>query len=310
MTDVVTGAFSYTGQAIARLLVAEGGDVWSLSRRQESLPDLPLRVEPLQFADESLLVQSLRGARTLYNTYWIRFPHGGVGFEEAVQNSRTLFRAAGRAGIRRVVHLSVTNASLGSPLPYFRGKAEVEEILAESGLPYAIVRPTLVFGPEDILVNNIAWILRRFPIFLVPGDGRYLLQPVSVEDVARIAVHAAREPGNLTVDAAGPDTLSFEALVRLVAAATGSRARLVHTPPGLALALVTLAGRLLRDVVLTREELDGLRASLLVSRHEPSGADRLGDWVAQNAGSLGTAYVSELARNWREPCTAPRSRST
>ena len=310
MTDVVTGAFSYTGQAIARALVAEGGDVWSLSRRQESLPDLPLRVEPLQFVDEPLLVESLRGARTLYNTYWIRFPHGGVRFEDAVENSNILFRAARRAGIRRVVHVSVSNASPESPLPYFRGKAEVERILAESGLSYAVVRPTLVFGHADILVNNIAWILRRFPVFLVPGDGRYRVQPVSVEDVARICVAVAREPGNVTVDAAGPDTLSFEELVRLVAAATGSRARIVHAPPDLALALVRVAGRLLRDVVLTREEVTGLMRSLLVSGDAPAGADRFGDWVAQNAQSLGVAYVSELARNWREPCTGPRSRST
>ena len=310
MTDIVTGAFSYTGQAIARVLVAEGRDVWSLSRRQESLPDLPLRVAPLQFVDEPLLVASLRGARTLYNTYWIRFPYNGVRFEDAAENSRTLFRAARRAGIRRVVHLSVSNASLRSPLPYFRGKAEVERVLAESGLSYAVVRPTLVFGRQDILVNNIAWILRRFPVFLVPGDGGYLVQPVSVDDVARICVAAAREPGNLTVDAAGPETMSFEGLVRVIAAATGGRARILHAPPGLALALVSLAGRLLRDVVLTREEIDGLMRNLLVSPHEPAGADRFGDWVAQNADSLGAAYVSELARNWREPCTGPRSRST
>ena len=299
MTDVVTGAFSYTGQAIARLLVAEGREVRSLSRRRESLPGLQLPVEPLQFTDERRLERSLGGAETLYVTYWIRFSHGGATFEGAVRNTEALLRAARRAGVQRVVHVSVANAAADSPLPYFRGKAATERALRESELPHAIVRPTLVFGEHDILVNNIAWILRRLPLFLVPGDGRYRVQPVSVGDVARIAVAAGRAEGNPTVDAAGPDTLAFERLVSLIRAAVGSRAAIVHAHPGLTLRLIALAGLGLRDIVLTREELDGLMASLLVSAEPPRGTDRFADWVERNAAELGRRYVSELARNWR-----------
>ena len=235
----------------------------------------------------------------LYNTYWIRFERGESTFARAVENTRVLFRAAAEAGVERVVHVSVTNAASDSPFPYFRGKAEVERDLAASGLPYAIVRPTLVFGSEDILVNNIAWILRRFPVFLVPGDGTYRVQPVSVADTAEICVAAAASVRGQAVDAAGPDTYAFEELVRLVAEAVGSRARLVRSSPRVALGLSGLAGRLRRDVVLTRDELGGLMASLLVSGEPPRGRERFDEWLRGKGDRLGRRYVSELARNFR-----------
>ena len=94
-------------------------------------------------------------------------------FEQAVENSRILFEAAAGAGVGRMVHFSVANASTDSRLPYFRGKGQVEEILRDTGiLPYAIIRPTLVFGEWDLLLNNMAWALRRLPVFPRVREGR------------------------------------------------------------------------------------------------------------------------------------------
>jgi NADH dehydrogenase len=292
--NAVTGVFSYTGRAIAEELLARGEEVRSLSRRDPAGDPLRARVDvaPLVFEPQALET-ALRGASTLFNTYWIRFERGRHTFDEAVARTVMLFRAAERAGVQRIVHLSVTNPERAPHLPYFRGKLRLEEWLAGSGIPHAIVRPTLVFGPEDILVNNIAWILRRFPVFLVPGDGRYEVQPVSVGDVARIAISAEG-----TVDAAGPERLSFAELVRLVRAAVGSRARVAPAPAAAALALTRLAGAFLRDVVLTRDELDGLMRSLLVGG-DVTGRDSFTRWVEQNGRVLGQRYVSELARNFR-----------
>ena len=293
---VVTGAFSFTGSFVAERLLAVGVAVRTLSRRDDPSHPLHGRVElaPLQFADEAALVESLRGARTLYNTYWIRFEHGGSTFDRAVSNTRLLFRAARTAGVERVVHVSVSNPSEGSPLPYFRGKARCEQALAESGLEHAIVRPTLVFGPRDILVSNIAWILRRFPVFLVPGDGRYRLQPVSAEDVAEIAVTAEG-----TVDAAGPEVYTFDELVRAIGAAVGCPRRLVHVPTMAALAVGAAVGLARRDAILTRDEAAGLAAELLVSHVPPLGRASFRDWLPANGDGLGRRYVSELARNFR-----------
>jgi nucleoside-diphosphate-sugar epimerase len=298
--DVVTGAFSYTGGHIAEALLERGRSVRTLTRRPpDASHPLADRVEVAPLAFDDSLATSLAGADTLYNTYWIRFERGEATFARAVANTALLFDAAKRAGVRRVVHVSVANPSLDSPLPYFRGKAETEEALRECGLSSAIVRPTLVFGPEDVLLNNIAWALRRLPVFLVADDGGYQVQPVSVRDTARICVEAGRADEDVLVDAAGPERLSYEALVRLIARAARARVRVVHAPPRVALAVARLAGRLLRDVVVTKEELDGLRAGLLVSEEPPRGTDRIGPWLEQHGAELGRSYTSELARNFR-----------
>jgi NADH dehydrogenase len=299
--NVVTGAFGYTGRYIAQRLLSMGQRVKTLTGH----PHRPnpfgehVKAAPLDFDDPVGLARSLEGADTLYNTYWVRFPRGQVTFERAVENSRALIRAAENAGVRKFVHISITNASSSSHLPYFRGKGLVEEAIRSSRLSWAIIRPTVIFGKEDVLINNIAWALRRFPAFVVYGSGDYRLQPVFVEDVAHIAVSAAHDDGNVVIDAAGPETHTFEGLVRLIGSKTGSGARLVHLRPGLSLALTRLVGYLVNDVVLTRDEVEGLMASLLVSREPPTGKTRLSRWLEQNAGHLGKRYVSELRRHYQ-----------
>lgn len=299
--EVVTGAFSFTGRAIAEELLDRGRTVRTLTRHDAPSDPLAERIEraKLQFRDGDGLRRALDGVDTLFNTYWVRFAHGETTFEQAVANTRVLVRAARAAGARRVVHVSVTNPSPASPLAYFRGKAEVEADIAGSGLSYAIVRPTLVFGPRDILVNNIAWGLRRSPVFPIAGDGSYRVQPISVEDTAAICVDAAGQEENIVLDAAGPETISYDELVRLVAAAVGSKARIVHWPSRVVLAVARATGTVRRDVLLTAEELAGLQASLLVSDQPPLGRASFRSWVAANGEALGRGYVSELARNFR-----------
>lgn len=298
--DVVTGAFSFTGRYIAEELLARDRRVRTLTRQQPPTGHpLAARVEsaPLRF-DESL-VESLRGAHTLYNTYWVRFERGRQTFAGAVRSTASLVEAARQAGVRRVVHVSVANPDLASPFPYYRGKAETEAIVRESGLSYAVVRPTLVFGPRDVLVNNIAWGLRHVPVFLVAGDGRYEVQPVSVRDVAAICVETGGGDSDVVADAAGPETWPFAAFVRLIARAVGSRAWITHAAPGVTLAAGRLAGLALRDVLLTRDELGALMAGLLVSHQPPRGRDRFDEWLEANASRVGTRYESELRRNFR-----------
>lgn len=299
--SVVTGAFGYTGRYIATRLLARGERVRTLTHHPERPNpfDGALEVEPYSFEDPARLTRTLGGATTLYNTYWVRFPRGEVTFERAVEHSRRLFRAAREAGVRRVVHISITHASSSSPLPYFRGKGLVEEALLASGLSYAILRPTVIFGQEDILINNIAWLLRRFPVFALAGSGSCRLQPVYVEDVARLAVLVGDEEDDRVLDAVGPETFTFEALVRLLARVVHSRAVLVRAPPSLTLRLSGWLGRLLGDVLLTGEELEGLMAGLLVSDGPPTGTTRLSRWLEEHAGSVGRRYASELARHYR-----------
>src|SRR5437879_3973380 len=286
---VVTGAFGFTGHFITRRLLSMGKRVRTLTRRIDRPNPFGDRVSvvPYRFDDPDELTRSLRGAAVLYNTYWVRFPHGRVTFGEAIANTRILIRACEAAGVGRIVHLSVTGASEDSPLPYFRGKGILERAIRESKLSYAILRPALIYGPGDILVNNIAWFLRHLPAFAIPGDGGYRLQCADVEDVAEIAVGASERPENLVVDVVGPETYTFDGLVRLIAGAIHSRAKIVHLAPGVARVLLSLVGRLVGDVVLTPDEVAGLMSGLLVSSGAPLGRGRLPDWLLEHGPTLG-----------------------
>jgi uncharacterized protein YbjT (DUF2867 family) len=299
--DVVTGAFSFTGRFIAQRLLAAERPVRTLTNhpRRPGAGDIQVDVAPLQFINRAALVESLRGAEVLYNTYWVRFPHGGTDFGDAVANTRTLMSAAAEAGVRKVVHISVSNPSVDSRLEYYSGKALAEAVVRDSGLQWAIVRPTLIFGAGDVLINNIAWLLRRMPFFVMPGSGRYRLQPVAGEDVAEIAVWAAGQADSVTVDAAGPEVLTYAELVDGVAIAVARRPRLLHLPPGLTIAAGNAVGLFVRDVLLTRAELSGLMDELLVSQEPARGAQRLDDWLLRSSGSLGMKYASELDRHFR-----------
>ena len=294
---VVTGAFSYTGRYVTRRLLDQGVRVRTLTRSPDVEDPFGGRVEvaPLDFSDRDGLRQSMLGAGVFYNTYWIRYTHGRITFDLAVENTRTLFEAAERAGVGRIVHFSVTNPSTELDLPYFRGKAQVEDMLVSLGVPYAIIRPTLVFGVGDLLLNNMAWALRRFPVY---GNGDYPVQPVYVEDVAAQAVEAGSQSDNSVANAAGPDTFSFEELLRLLASSMGVRRWFLHTPASVGLAMTGQVGLMMRDVVLTRDEVDGLMDGLLTSEEQPTGTTRLSDWLKDGADGLGRRYVSELARNW------------
>ena len=298
---VVTGAFSYTGRYVTRRLLDQGVRVRTLTRSPDAEDPFGGRVEvaALDFSDADGLRRSMQGAGVFYNTYWIRYAHGRITFDLAVENTRTLFEVAKRAGVGRIVHFSVTNVSSGSGLPYFRGKARVEDMLKGLGVTYAIIRPTLVFGVGDLLLNNMAWALRRFPVFPVYGSGDYPVQPIYVEDLAAQAVEAGSQSEISVADAAGPDTFSFEGLLRLLASSMGVRRWFLHTPARVGLSLTGLVGLLMRDMVLTRDEVVGLMDGLLTSDELPTGTTRLTDWLADNGDGLGRRYVSELRRNYR-----------
>lgn len=300
-TDAVTGATSFTGRFIAQRLVAAGRSVIDLARDPRAphpLGDLASSAL-LDFDHPDRLAHTLEGADTLYNTFWIRFERGPITYAWAIERTRILFEAARLAGVRRIVHISVINAAPDAPTAYFRAKAAVEGALLGFGVGHAIVRPTVAFGPGDILVNNLAWTLRRLPVFGIPGNGRYPIQPVHVEDIADIAIRAGTATEDTVVDAAGPDTFSFNEFVALVRAAVSSRSLVMHLPVPAALVAARLIGLIVRDVVLTRHEVTELQSRLMVSDQPPAGRVHLADWLAENADGLGRHWASELDRHYR-----------
>jgi uncharacterized protein YbjT (DUF2867 family) len=295
--NVVTGAFGYTGRYITELLLRRGVKVRSLTGHPNRTNQFANKVEvmPFSFGNPNALTHSLEGAEVLFNTYWIRFPRSELTFERAAANVKALIDAARRSGVSRFVHISITNANPDSSLPYFRGKGEIEQYLIHSGLSYGILRPAIIFGPEDILLHNIAWMLRQFPLFTIPGDGNYHLQPVFAEDLAQLAVDMGNEHRDMAIDAVGPESFTFNQLVALLARAVASKARVIHVSPFVQLILAGIFSRLMRDVTLTRDEIRGLMSDLLVSNNAPTATTRLSEWVERNAGVIGTCYRSELS---------------
>jgi len=325
---VITGAFSYTGKYTTRLLIDRGyrirtltnhpplrqreerqnphfsqnrGEVGHPATETAQRPDPfggQVKIFPYNFDRPEELRRNLEGASTLINTYWVRFPRGRTTFDTAVRNSRTLIQAAKEAGVRRIVHVSIANPSLDSPLGYYKGKAEVEQAVVESGMSYAILRPTVIFGTEDILINNIAWFVRHFPLFAVPGDGQYGIRPIYVEDMAKALAEAVNQQGNSVCDAVGPEAFSFAELVRVVADSVGRRIGLVRVPTTVAYVSTLLTGWLVRDVVLTWEEYRGLMGGLLESKGPALGETRLSQWLAENGDRVGRHYASEVGRHF------------
>ena len=296
---IVTGAFGYTGKYIAARLLKEAVRVRTLTNSVNRANPFGGQVEvhPFNFDAPDKLVESLRGATVLYNTYWVRFNYK-ADFKHAlaVENTRKLFDAAKQAGVHRIVHVSITNPSENSPLEYFSGKAMLERALIESGVSHAILRPAVVFGKEDILINNIAWALRHLPVFGVFGDGQYKLQPIFVDDLAALAVTQGKSRENRMIDAIGPETFTYRELVRTLGEIIGARRPIVDVPPWFGYAVGSAISRLQGDVFITREEIDGLMRGLLCTDSPPAGATCLTDWVRASAATLGVKYASELAR--------------
>ncbi len=301
-TDLVTGAFSFTGSFVAERLLQRGHGLRTLTQHPRPEHSLAAQIDTRAycFEDPEALTENLKGVHTLYNTYWVRFDHGENTYERAVRNTKVLFRAARDAGVERIVHVSIANPSVSSSLPYYRGKGELEEDLKQLGVSYAIIRPTVIFGAGGLLINNIGWLLKRLPLFAVVGDGQYRMQPVFVEDLADLMVEAGSSRENTVMDAVGPETYTYLELVRLIRETIGVRSEIVHVGPRVGYALGRVLGWIVRDVLITREEIIGLRDDLLISHDPPRCKTPFREWLEINRGTVGHGYISELGLHYHK----------
>jgi NADH dehydrogenase len=296
--QIVTGAFGFSGRYIASRLIAAGVPVRTLTNSMNRANPFQGKISasPYNFDTPEKLIGFLEGASVLYNTYWVRFNHKEFNHRTAVENTLKLFGAAKAAGVPRIVHISITNPSEDSELEYFRSKAYLERELRNSGLSYAILRPAVLFGKEDILINNLCWVLRRLPVFGLFGDGNYCLQPIHVDDLAALAIEQGASEDNRIIDAIGPETFSYRGLVETIQGALGIHKPIVPVHPEIAYRAGSLLGRLVGDTFITREEIAGLMQGLLCTSSSPAGVTPLSLWISQNADSLGHRYASELGR--------------
>lgn len=303
MTDnpqihAVTGAFGYSGKYIARKLLNMGHTVYTLTNSVNRKNPFGKRIKayPFNFENPEKLKKSLEGVTVLYNTYWVRFNHKLFTHSDAVRNSLVLFDAAKKAGVERIVHVSITNPSFETELEYFQGKAILEKSLMESGISYSILRPAVLFGKEDILINNIAWALRRFPVFGVFGDGNYGIQPIYIDDFATLAADQGKIRENSIINAVGPESFTYKELVRTIGRIIGKNRPIISIHPLAGYLFAKAVGWLVRDTFLTWEEIKGLMAGTLAADTPPVGTTKLTDWVSRHSETLGKKYTNELAR--------------
>lgn len=294
----VTGAFGYSGRQIAKRLLQQGHDVLTLTNKPQrpELFERPIETYPLCFDNPDRLARSLEGVRVLYNTYWVRFNHKNFTHADGIRNSSILFDAAKRAGVERVVHVSIANPSEDSPFEYYRGKAIIESQLQQTGIPYSILRPTVLFGHGDILMNNIAWTLRRFAIVGYFGKGNYRIRPIHLDDFVDLAVEQGTHAENEIVDAVGPEDYPYKRLLQTVAKTIGCKNLLVPIPAQVGYVTAKLIGRVHRDTFLTWQEIGALRANLLTSDAPTTGKISLQDYLDEHRDTIGQTYANELQR--------------
>ena len=304
---VVTGAFGYSGRWIAHRLLEQGirGRTLTNAVGRDDPFDGRGEVHSRDVDNHAALVESLRGAQVLYNTYWVRYNHPRRNFEHgiAVENSRRLFAAAAEAGVERIVHFSVAHPHKAPDWTYFRGKVAVEGLLHDSEHSYAILRPTVLFGGgRNVLINNIAWMLRKFPVFGVFGMGNYPIQPVHVKDVARVAVEQGELRENVTIDVTGPETFRYKEYIGLMAKSMGLRRLILPMPSTVGWVFGKFVGLILQDLVITRAEIRGLKRGLMASDEKPLGVHKFSEWIAEHGNELGIAYQNDLKeRRYRSP---------
>lgn len=298
---VVAGGTGFTGTYIVRNLISDDENrivVLSSHPSRNHEFGRRIKVDPYNFDQYDEMVDSFKGADCFINTYWVRLNFKSSSFREAVRNSKKLVDACLEAGVKRMVHISVANPSHDYPYEYYRGKMEVEDYIDRSGLSYAILRPTLLFGDEEILVNNITWLIRKYGFFFIFGNGNYSVTPVFVDDVAKEAVRQSLLDENVTEDVVGPETYTFEEIVRFISQETGNRTTIYHLSPFFMAPVCRLLSLLRRDTVVTPEELKVVIDNKLYSDAIPLGETRFSAWVRENREKFGKEYHSEVERHF------------
>jgi NADH dehydrogenase len=236
---LVIGGTGFIGRALVRHLVENGYPVRLLIHPSPHNPDLPRGV-PVEIAvssltDERGLRSAMVGVTSLFHLATVEWR--GVReslLETDIQGTQAVARAAAQAGVQHLFYLSHLGADRASAFPILKAKAIAEDAIRRSGVDYTILRSGIVFGAEDHFTMDLARLMNASPfIFLVPGDGLTLLQPIWVEDLATCLTWALEDPElrNKIISIGGPEFLTLNEILETLMQAIGKRRKIVYLHP-------------------------------------------------------------------------------
>ncbi|HXR24984.1 MAG TPA: NAD(P)H-binding protein [Candidatus Binataceae bacterium] len=253
----IAGGSGFIGRAIVRRLAAIPGLTVRVLTRDPVKARVRLAAEgKVDFVsadvnDPARLATVIAGADTIINAvqfdgYPIEKPSRGLTFNRVDYGGTvSLIAATKAAGVPNFIYISGAAADERSPNPAFRAKGRAERALRDAGLAFTILRPSLVYGPEDRVVNGLAKAIRMMPVMVVPGSGQQKLRPLLVDDLAACVALAIGGRGrNGIYEVGGPDPMTFDELVRLVMEITGHKRPIIHVPENLLLVAGAVAEKL------------------------------------------------------------------
>lgn len=263
-TVVVTGASGFVGSHTCRELLSAGFKVRALvhnpAKAAERLAHLAVDVRAGDIRDGEFVRSALDGSNAVVHLAAIAIERGSSSYESVNgAATRVVIDAALAAGVQRFIHMSQNGSDSSSPYPFLRSKGEAQDMIVASGLKWTVLRPSVIFGPEDEFVNVLARLIRLTPFVLpLPDDGRALFQPIAVGDVARVIVRALQR--DTTVGAVcplgGPAPLTLRQMVERIMVAMRTTRSIVGVPIAIVRPAVGVLEHVLPNPPVTTSLLD------------------------------------------------------
>lgn len=254
-----------TAEAVTGRILITGGTGFVGSSIRQALGDRPLRLLVRDKAEDGALASdhvelvegdvtlpetlkgALDGCEAVIHLVAIIAEEGGATFDQVIrQGTSNVVAEAKRAGIRRFLQMSAMGTRNDPRFGYYEAKWQAEQAVMESGIPWTIFRPSVIFGPGDEFISTLAQLVKAAPIIPVVGSGASKFQPVAVGEVAQAFVRALDDPTTVghIYDLGGGEIYTYERMLDVIAATLGQNKRKVHVPIGVMMPVVALSKRL------------------------------------------------------------------